>query len=614
MNSTSSTETEIYKTEVDLNGLFEVLSHNLYSTPVVAVRELVQNAHDACIRRQLETDDVFEPEIRIFTRPETNLLVITDNGAGLTRSEIRTCLATIGSGYTRQMRRRAESAQLIGYYGLGFLTAYVVARKVVVETRSCHETDKTWKFVSTNGRQFTVGGSDRGREEPGSSVSLYLEQAFTGLADASVLREVLQRYCCLLPVAIYLNDETTPLNSLKPPWRYTDAELSPLRLKKLRLEFAAVFEPLFEPMCTIAVGGTEGAGAGFHGLLWIHEGTSYTTTDNRSVSVFIRNMFITDKARDFLPDWAGFVSAVIESDCLLPTASREDVQYNEIYAEIAAQVHEQLISGLIDLKNTEPETFRRVLRRHNEHLLGAVLEDQRLFDALADELRLPTSEGDLTVRQILAQGGRQLNVALEQDGGYEMVISRVLKKPVIYGYRYAAHSFAARYAAQRDIVLAVLGTREGNSRLFERVQIDSSQQARLELLRQQAGEQVIAVRFQPDFIPLVSLADEEALLKQRIESDQAQERISKAALALARAYTGSIEVEAHYYLYVNMDSALIRLLLDCDMETGRLLATMLRGFMFSVGGHGRTHRAADLAQELARYSAALIELVTGTGR
>ncbi len=611
MNNTSSTEIEIHKTEVDLNGLFEVLSRNLYSTPVVAVRELVQNSHDACVRRRLETADVFEPEIRIYTRPEKNLLVITDNGAGLTRTEIRDYLATIGSGYTRRMRRQTESAQLIGYYGLGFLTAYVVADKVVVETCSCHEADKTWKFVSTDGQRFTVGISECSRE-PGSSVSLHLQQGFSALADVSVLAEVLQRYCCLLPVAIYLNDEPEPVNGLRPPWRYGPAELSPLRLKTLRLEFAAVFEPLFEPMCTIPLRSPEGAGVTFQGLLWIHEGTSYTTTDNRSVSVFIRNMFITDKARDFLPEWAGFFSAVIESDSLLPTASREDVQQNEVYEEIAAQVHEQLITGLIALKSAEPATFKRVLSRHNEHLLGAALGDQRLFDAFSELLRLPTSEGDLTVGEILAQSAGQLPVTMEQGGSYEMIISRVLKKPVIYGYRYAAYAFAADYARQNGIELAVLGTQQGNRALFERVEVDRSQQAVLDLLVRAQGEKVVPVRFQPACIPLVLLPDEEVLLKQRIESDQAQERISKAALALARVYTKSTESETHSYLYVNMDSPLVGLLLHSDRATSRQLATMLRAFMFSASQNAQAHLAGTLAQELERYSAALVALVTGT--
>jgi HSP90 family molecular chaperone len=123
----------LQKTQVDLSGLMRVLSEALYSTPFVVIRELVQNCHDSCTRRQLEYSRVFEPMIEVRTQAQT--LIFTDNGAGLTEAEIHSYLATVGTGYTRKLRDQARennelaatsersvdesSDALIGYFGLG---------------------------------------------------------------------------------------------------------------------------------------------------------------------------------------------------------------------------------------------------------------------------------------------------------------------------------------------------------------------------------------------------------------------------------------------------------------------------------------------------------------
>src|SRR5689334_14023264 len=116
-------------TEVDLSGLMRVLGEALYSTPHVAIRELVQNGHDSLERRRIEHHSPERPLIRLTTHAEQGRLSIEDNGAGLTDSEIHKYLATVGSGYTRALRDQGQSSSLIGYFGLGFLSAFVVSEK-----------------------------------------------------------------------------------------------------------------------------------------------------------------------------------------------------------------------------------------------------------------------------------------------------------------------------------------------------------------------------------------------------------------------------------------------------------------------------------------------------
>src|SRR5262245_55304864 len=112
---TSSTSAELRATQVDLAGLMRVLGENLYSTPMVALRELVQNAHDACVRRQVEAPEgAPPPSIRVRVDAGAGHLTVEDNGAGLTREEILAYLATVGAGYTRILRGVTASEDLIG--------------------------------------------------------------------------------------------------------------------------------------------------------------------------------------------------------------------------------------------------------------------------------------------------------------------------------------------------------------------------------------------------------------------------------------------------------------------------------------------------------------------
>ncbi|MCF8822606.1 ATP-binding protein, partial [Xanthomonas campestris] len=149
---------QIRRAGVDLNGLMSVLSKHLYSTPVVALRELVQNAHDSILRRRLE-----QPEwggaslIEVHGDPAQGTVRIIDTGAGLTQQEIHDYLATVGVGYTRGLRQGGhEDSGLIGMFGLGFLSAFVLARRVTVRTTSYQTPTLGHCYVSSNAEQYTV--------------------------------------------------------------------------------------------------------------------------------------------------------------------------------------------------------------------------------------------------------------------------------------------------------------------------------------------------------------------------------------------------------------------------------------------------------------------------
>ncbi|MEM9490584.1 MAG: ATP-binding protein, partial [Myxococcota bacterium] len=279
-------EPTVMRTKVDLSGLMAVLGEHLYSTPTVALRELVQNAHDSCHRRLLESAVSFEPHIEVRGDSTRRTLSIEDNGAGLTREEIEKYLATVGSGYTRTLRDSGNGEDLIGYFGLGFLSAFIVAERTEVHTCSYQSPGQAWMFSSRSGQSYTIGPAES--RPVGTRVTLYLSDKFATLADVETLRTVLERYCCLLEFPVHCGGEA--VNGQPPPWR-DSAERSSLRRRKLALTFAERFEHRFTPLFTMQLA-TERDGDPCRGLLWVQDGATYGTSDNRNVWVFVRGMMV----------------------------------------------------------------------------------------------------------------------------------------------------------------------------------------------------------------------------------------------------------------------------------------------------------------------------------
>ncbi|MCB9586517.1 MAG: ATP-binding protein [Polyangiaceae bacterium] len=588
------------RTRVDLGGLMRVLGEHLYSSPSVAVRELVQNAHDSIERRRIEDPDGFatsEPSIRVECDAENGRISIEDTGAGLTKDEIVEYLATVGTGYTRRLRDASADAGLIGYFGLGFLTAFVVAERTEVWTCSYQDPDQAFLFHSKNGQQYGVEAAEK--RPVGTRVTLELRERFRELSDPHVLSALVRRYCGFLSYPVRIHGEH--VNERPPAWR--DAELTnPIRKKRALLELAERFGIAFEPLCAIEVDGEA-----CKGVIWIHAGSTYGTSDHRDVHVFIRGMLIGDEDRELLPSWAGFASAVIESVALHPTASRETLQKDAVYEQVKGELREALIDGLGRIAQSEAATWRRVLLRHNEALLGSALSDPRLFGLLAEDVTLPTSHGDLRVKHILDKSQGKLHVSQTESGGFEELLFRALGVPVVHGIRFAALPFCKAYTDRVRGRLVLLGTGKGDSELFQKVELSTEEQSKLEGWFGRDDVAVMSCRFAPRELPFVLVPDREIQLKRRIESDQADARISSAVLGLARQFTAQVGARPSLRLYVNCDCPAIVRLLAAPPERAARGVRLLAPLVSLLSETGEETRLFDVETALRDFCAALCE-------
>ncbi|WP_327678347.1 ATP-binding protein [Kitasatospora sp. NBC_00458] len=631
---------DLRTTEVDLGGLVNVLATHLYSTPLVALRELVQNAHDSHTRRRLEDPDgAHRPLIRVRADAARRTVGIEDTGAGLTEPEIHAYLATVGTGYTRMLRDLTGSRELIGAFGLGFLSAFSVADEVTVTTTSHREPLLGHRYRSRGGEQYRVEPVPA-RPVPGTLVELALKTEHAHLADESVLREVLGRYCVLLPVPVHVGDDEQPVNGVPVPWRQPAAGTGPDGeggaragdpaagggrtaggdAYAARMRFAAAFGRRFEPLTAFPVhpveDGPAGAGTDAVGLLWVQDGGTYGSSDNRDLAVYLRGMLLSEDARDLLPDWAGFIGGVVESSRLTPTASREDLQRDDHYRALRQALADAVVDGLYETARLRPAVWRRILARHGQDLLGAALCDDRLFTLLADDVPVPTSQGDLTAGALRAAGGGAVHVALGSDGGFEEMLYRAMQVPIARGDRYAVLPFLRRYAALRECRLVELGSESGNRELFRDPErpLPADESAWLAAALTDPGEQLVPARFDPAGLPLVLVPDREAELKARIEDDQADARIPSAALRLARAFTARTDGGVRARLYLNLACPAVQDLLAAyrtghtGSATAAGLLRSLKVIMAAASPGGAAGATGDLTAALGGIGTAVSAL------
>jgi len=611
---------EIRRADVDHRGLLRVLGENLYSTPHVVVRELVQNAHDSIARRRLESgqrdraglagsdsataegtgDDDFVPRIDVIADPGAGTLTVRDTGAGLTHDEIHRYLATIGAGYTRVLRAETSARDLIGAFGLGFLSAYVVSEQVQVTTTSHREPAATWRFRSSDGLSYSVTEAEPA--PPGTEVVLSLTADHAELADPHRVGQLLARYARLLDYPVFAPGR---VNGGEVPWRESSREQHPRRRERVLLTAAASFERGHEPLWAIEVEPSEELDV--RGMLWVQASGRWATSDTRYVSLYVRGMFVSDEVRAVLPEWAGFVGGVLECDTLVPTASREDVQRDDGFLRLQARVTEQLVQGLCDVATGRPEVWRRIVLRHADALRGAALASPVLFEALAEVLPVPTSEGDLTLPEIAAAG--PIHATVGDDSGYELVLHRAQGRPVIEGVRFGSLALAQRWGEANGTPVVVLGTAQAERALFPRVEVSDSVRARLEGWFAEDDRAVVPSRFAPPTVPMLLVPDRDVLLKRTLEDDDADRRLSRGILGLARLYTEQLEDGPRARLFVNLDAAVVRRLLEVDGPRADAVAAVLWSFTEVSGRRAGEASQTDLGTALEALDGALVQLL-----
>jgi molecular chaperone HtpG len=404
--------------QIQLEGLIQLLAQNLYAEPDIFLREMIQNAHDSINRRaelarEKRTPAPPPPHIQIVVNPAAGEIQIVDNGSGLTDTEIDEYLSTIGRSGTNELRHRITQAdrdrtvELIGQFGIGLLSAFIVSDRVTIVTMAADHAALRWE--SGGGRNYTVQPGRR--REIGTTVTLHVTSDHSRYLDRGRLETIIRTYADFIGMPVYVNDDINPINAVVAPWH--KAYPSNVERNRAYLEFWDRRFATENALHVLAVDEAfqwadasqpEGRGEGrIRGVLAITDRHTPDVNARGTVDVYINKMFIGAANRDILPPWAKFLQGVLECNELTPNAARDNVVHNAALAAVQQALGDLIIQDLVGLSHRSRRRFTEIMRWHSYHILAmSVLpENEQFFRAVADLMPLESDQGPITVAEYL---------------------------------------------------------------------------------------------------------------------------------------------------------------------------------------------------------------------
>ncbi len=396
--------------KTDFKGLVRLLAKNLYPEPDVFIRELIQNAHDSIVLRRAK-DSHHSGRIELDTNPDTGRFVVTDNGIGMGKHEIVEYLATIGKSGTGQASQTLRAADFavdtIGQFGVGLLSAFVVAERIEVLTRRTGS-EQVWRWVSTGEVDYDIDLIDDPQFPVGTRVTIQVASIHRTLIEEPAVQQVVKRYADFLPFPIHLNG-TGPVNAMNAPWHLNawsgDADYRKGLERFVQDRFqdtAALVIPVnFQVPQT-------------RGVLYITGHQIPIQGTSGQLDIFQERMCVRLKDTELLPDWARLIRGVIDSPDLQPTAGRDNLIKNPAYIDLRKALGNLIRQALTDLATADPRRFQRLCDYHHVHIKGMAVNDETFFDHVIELLPFETNAGSMTLRDYVgrqrAEPGRRLPV------------------------------------------------------------------------------------------------------------------------------------------------------------------------------------------------------------
>jgi molecular chaperone HtpG len=388
----------------EVKQLLNILAHSLYTDREIFLRELLSNASDALYRAQFEmltNQEVRDPEaelaIHVDVDEEAKTITIADSGIGMTREELVENLGTIAQSGARALMERIEAAQrseIIGQFGVGFYSAFVVADEVTVISRSYRPDAEAAEWKSTGGETFTVGPAEQHPEgtRRGTTVILKLKEDATEFAQSWRLRQIIKRHSDFVAWPIYVGEERA--NQQTALWRQAprnvEAEKYDEFYKQLTFDYT-------EPLMHMHIS-TE-APVDLHAILFVPSKRERGLIERRiegKIKLYSRKVLIQEEAKDLLPSYYRFVEGVVDSEDLPLNVSREMVQTSGgVIGRIKKTLAGRLTKELNELAEKDAEKYAKFWEEFGVFLKEGIAADMSARDELAALLRFHTTKDDV---------------------------------------------------------------------------------------------------------------------------------------------------------------------------------------------------------------------------
>ncbi|OAF17728.1 molecular chaperone HtpG [Bradyrhizobium neotropicale] len=405
--TTTDTAAHTQPFQAEVSELLHLMVHSVYSETDIFLRELVSNASDACDKLRYEA--IANPallgegdalKIRIAPNKAAGTLTIADNGIGMERQELIDHLGTIARSGTKAFVAKLKEAKdglgLIGQFGVGFYSAFMVAEKIVVISRHAAESD-VWTWTSSGGSGFEIaraGEEDAGRVTRGTEIVLHLKDDAKKYLETYEIERIVGAYSdnILFPIELVPEEgEPRQINSASALWQRSKSELTAEDYKKAYQQIASAFD---DPAMTLHY---RAEGRYSYAVLLFAPSAKpfdlFEPSRKGRVKLYVRRVFITDDA-DLLPGYLRFVRGVVDSEDLPLNISREMLQNNPQLAQIRKAVATRVVNELESLAEKDVEAFAKIWDAFGSVLKEGIYEDFERREKLLALSRFTTTAGE----------------------------------------------------------------------------------------------------------------------------------------------------------------------------------------------------------------------------
>ncbi len=392
-------ELESYSFKAETRQLLDILIHSLYKDREVFLRELLSNASDALNRLHYEMltdhqvlDQGAELFIRITVDKEKRLLTIRDTGIGMTRDEIVENLGTIAQSGARKFMeaakdKPAEFARVIGQFGVGFYSVFMVAESVRVTSRSYRPRARAVTWYATGQDRFEVGPADMA--ERGTVVEVKLKEDAIEFAEEFRIKEIIHKHSDYVGFPIYLGEAKEAVNKRTSLWRTPKQEITPEQYKEFYQQTTLDYE---EPLMHIHM--ITDVPVQLYALLYIPKKAErgiFSLRKDDGLKLYSRNILIDEYNKDLLPEYLRFIQGVADSEDLPLNVSRETVQSTGLMPKLKKVLTNQVLKDLEEISKKDVSKYESFWKEFGGYLKQGVAANLQDADKLPVLLRFKTN-------------------------------------------------------------------------------------------------------------------------------------------------------------------------------------------------------------------------------
>ncbi|WCL47613.1 molecular chaperone HtpG [Leptospira sp. GIMC2001] len=392
-------QVETGKISVETENIFPIIKKWLYSEKDIFLRELISNACDAIAKlKKVALSEEFEGgtdyKVNLSFDQTARTLTIEDNGIGMTDEEVKKYINQIAfSGATEFAKKYSteeNKAEIIGHFGLGFYSSFMVSKKVEIQTKSYKKGSVGVAWESETGTDFKISTNDK--QDRGTKIILHLDSDSGEYLDAYKLKELIKKYCDFLPVPISVSDEQA--NKMRPLWSESPSSVKPEDYKEFyNYLFPFQAEPLFHIHLNVDYPFR------LQGILYFPKLTHELEAAKNGVKLYCNHVFVSDEANELIPQFLTILKGTIDIPDLPLNVSRSYLQSEPLVKKISAHIIKKIADKLTEDFKKDRETYEKNWHDISIFVKYGMMMEEKFYESVKDALLFKTSEDKFTTLQ-----------------------------------------------------------------------------------------------------------------------------------------------------------------------------------------------------------------------